>query len=210
MAADRAELGRLRALVHASADRADPADGLRLAVEQVLLQLRDEGAVALVVHPLDVAHHAEERGHAVKALVQRLALKARVHVRPLVVLAGLRVLEVFGRAAELAQGPVPELCVVVLVAGRLLKDLRNLDQPLAAGHLCVKIVLVPGHGLAGEGGHQVGLGSRTLEFHALYLLTGLPVFWSTRQNLCREWKFSREVWYNRTWEIVTAGAQLHT
>ena len=149
---------------------ADPHLLLFPGKDLALLEVGSEGAVALLVLLLDLSHHREEGGQLGKALLLGLSGHPGVHLGPLVVLTACGHLKaghgVGERAA--AQGLEPQLGVLFLVAGGLLKDSGQLLVALFPCDACKEGVLVAGHALTGEGFHQVFLGLGTLEFHILF------------------------------------------
>src|SRR5699024_3614043 len=86
-----------------------------------LLNVLEQGQIALLMELLDGGDALKLLSELLKALLVGGLGKARVHVRPLVVLALGGELQVFGRGADLAavQGLVPKLGVLLLVGGSL-------------------------------------------------------------------------------------------
>ena len=121
---------------------------------------------------LDLGHALEQLGDVVEALFPGGLGEAGVHVGPLVILAGGGVLQVVqGVADAVVEELEPDLGVLLLVVGSLLEDVGDLHVAVLLGLAGVVGVLVPGLGLPGESGHQVGLGLGAFQFwHSWFLL----------------------------------------
>ncbi len=159
MGADGADLGRLLADVDVAAVRALP-DAVAVAREdEPVLQVREQLAIPLLVLLFDGGDALKERGDMVEALFARLLCEFGVHFRPLVILALRGVEQVVRRRADaVVQQLEPDLRVLLLVVGGLLKERRDLHVALFFGLRGVVAVLVARLRFAGEGCHQVGFG----------------------------------------------------
>ena len=111
---------------------------------QPVLHVVEQGKIALFVLALDLADLFKQEGDVVEPLFPRLLGEARVHIRPFVVLAGSRVGKVFLRRGDVAavQQLEPDLGVLLLVVGRLLKQRRDLHEAVLFGLARVVGVLV--------------------------------------------------------------------
>ena len=114
---------------------------------------------------LDGAHHLEQGGDAVEALLTSGLGHLLVHGGPLLVLAGGGRPQVFGGGADAAQLLEPHLGVLLLIVGGLLEDGGDLLIAVLLGLAGEVGVLVAGLALAGESGPQIGFGLASLEFH---------------------------------------------
>ena len=134
MLANRAYLGRLRANHDVAAIAAFPNLHFALFKHALGLYIRQERAIALFVFLFNGRHAAELLGQIVEALFIGFAGHARVHVRPLGILALGRVQKVFRRVAQLAQVLEPQLGVLLLILRRLQEQRGNLLKALFLGH----------------------------------------------------------------------------
>ena len=93
---------------------------------------------------LDFGYPLEQGGDVEEALLPGLLGHGGVHVGPLEVLAGGGGFQVLGGGADAAQQLKPDLGVLLLIGGGLLKELSNLDVALLLGLGGEVGVLVPG------------------------------------------------------------------
>ena len=126
MLADRALCRCLRALADIAAVQALPDDLLIAAEDLALLHIREEDLIALVMLLLDLANCVEETGNLIEALFACHTGKLRIHARPLAMLAGSGIGKVFLRVADTMYELEPDLGMCLLVARRLVKDVRDL------------------------------------------------------------------------------------
>ena len=75
---------------------------------------------------LDLANCVEETGNLIEALFARHTGKLGVHARPLAMLAGSGIGKIFLRVADTVHELEPDLGMCLLVARRLVKDVRDL------------------------------------------------------------------------------------
>ena len=122
---------------------------------------------------LDLADALKEKGQALETLFLGGLGHLTVHLGPFLVLAGGGGLQISGRIAQPAQLLEPELGMLLLIAGGLFKDGRDLLKALFLG-LAGKVgVLVAGHALSGKRLPQIGLSLTALQFHVPVLPFGL-------------------------------------
>ena len=170
MGAHRAHLGGLLAHVDVAAVAALP-DHVAIAGEHnAALHIGQQLPVALLMLLLDLGHFLEQEGDVVKALLLGLLGHGGVHIGPLIVLALGGSLQVLSGGADAVQQLEPNLSVLLLVGGSLLKNLGDLDIAVLLG-LGGKVgVLVAGLGLAGKCGPQIGFGLASLQFRQNFVL----------------------------------------
>ena len=163
MSADGAHLGGLLAHHDVATVGALP-DHIAVAGEdQTTLDVGDQLAIALLVLLLDLGDLLKQESDLLEALLVSVLGHLIVHIGPLVVLALGSGVQVLHGVANAAQQLEPDLGMLLLVVGGLLKDLGDLDIAVLLG-LGSKIgVLVAGLRLAGKSGPQVGLGLSTLQ-----------------------------------------------
>ena len=120
---------------------------------------------------LDLCHHGEQGCDLVEALFLGLLGHAGVHLGPLVVLTAcchVQTSQGIGDRAA-AQQLEPDLCVLLLIAGGLLKDRGQLLVAFLFGHAGKESVLIACLALTGKCFHQVFLGFGALQFHGALL-----------------------------------------
>ena len=167
MLADGADCGSLLADVDVSAVAAFPHGDLVLLEDHTGLDVLQEVEVPLLVGLLDSADGLEESGDLGESLLPGGLGELLVHGGVLVVLSGGGVLQVLDGLGNLVvvEGLEPQLGVLLLVLGGLEEDVGDLLVSLFLGLGGVVGVLVPGHGLASEGGLQVCFCFGSFEFH---------------------------------------------
>ena len=133
----------------------------------VVFQVFGQRTVALLVLLLDLCHHGEQCCDLREALFFGLLSHAGVHLGPLVVLTAcchVQTSQGIGDRAA-AQQLEPDLCVLLLIAGGLLKDRGQLLVAFFFCHAGKEGVLVACLALACKRFHQIFLGFGTLQFH---------------------------------------------
>jgi len=167
MAAHRADLRGVLADMDMAAVGAFPDHDGAFFEDFAVLDVLQKLEIALLVGLFDRGDALEFGGDLKEALFPRLFGKGRVHLVPLVMLAGGGGEKVLGRGFDLPahQIFVPEFGVLLLVAGRLLKDVRDLVEALFSRFAAEIGVLVSGLGFARERGHEIFLGFAAFEFH---------------------------------------------
>ena len=165
MGADGAHAGGFLAHMDVTAVAALP-DVLVAALEDhAVFQVLQQGAVALLVLLLDLAHALEQEGQLGKALLPGGLGHLLIHGGPFLILALGGGEQVGGGVANAAQLLEPDLGMLLLVSGGLLEESGDLLKALLLGLGGKIVVLVAGHGLASKGFPQIGLGLATLQFH---------------------------------------------
>ena len=155
--ADGAHLGGLGAHHDVAADTALP-HGLAALFKYLLHpHVVQQLAVTLLMALFDGAHHAEPVGQVMEAFFVRVPGHPLIHIRPLIVLALGGGKQILGRGADVAQLLEPDPGMLLLVAGSLQEQLRQLLIALLLGHQREEGVLVPGLALSREGLLQVFL-----------------------------------------------------
>ena len=112
---------------------------------------------------LDLGDLLKQVGDLLEALLVSILGHLIVHIGPLVVLALGSGVQVLHGAANTAQQLEPDLGMLLLVVGSLLKDLGDLDIAVLLGLGSKIAVLVAGLRFTGESGPQVGLGLSALQ-----------------------------------------------
>jgi hypothetical protein len=130
--------------------RAVPVDLGSLAEDGARLEVLEGLAEAGLVVLLDVGQLGEEAGDRDEPLLLGLLRHPDVHVGPLHVLARDARLEIRVRGGEQVEELEHPLGVLLLLLGRRLEDLRDLEEPRLAGLAREESVLVAGHRLARE------------------------------------------------------------
>ena len=177
MCADRALHRSRLADIGVTAVAADPHLLLLPGKDFAILEVGGQLTVALFVLFLDLAHHGEQGSQLVETLFLGLFGHAGVHVGPFVMLAARGQLQAGHHIRHLAavQGLEPELCVLFLVSGGLLKDGGQLLIACLFGHRGKERVLAAGHALACKCFHQVFLGLAAFQFHGTLLCSGISI-----------------------------------
>ena len=148
---------------------------------QAALHIGQQLAVALLVLLLDLGHFLKQEGDVVEALLLGLLGHGGIHVGPLVVLALSSGLQVLSSGADATQQLEPDLGVLFLVGGGLLKDLGDLHIAVLLGLGGEVGVLIAGLGLSGKGGPQVLFGLAALQFrHRKFLPKSMYCYFLTR------------------------------
>ena len=150
---------------------ADPHDLVVALEDDVLFQVGQQLAIALLVALLHLCNQAHDGCNLREALFLGHFGKLLVHFRPLIVLALCGVFQIGGgigngSAMEILE---PDLGVFLLVVGGLLENRGDLLKAVLLGLGCIVGVLVSCLRLSGKGCHQVGFGSASFQFHDLYL-----------------------------------------
>ena len=102
-------------------------DGLARLLKHLLhLHVGEQSAIAVLMRLLDLCNGAELISQLREALFLCFLGKGGIHIGPFVVLALGGGKQVVRGVAKLAQRLEPELCVLLLVVGGLLEDLRDL------------------------------------------------------------------------------------
>ena len=167
MGADGAYGGRVGADVDVAAVAADPDLVANAGEDLGLLNILQEGEIALLMQLLDGGDALELLGQGLEALLARGLGEAGVHVGPLVVLTLGGELEVLGRGADLAAVKllIPELGVLLLIGGGLREDGGELLIAVLLGLRGVVFILDAGLALSGKGGLEICPGLASFEFH---------------------------------------------
>ena len=90
---------------------------------------------------LDLADCIEETGDLIESLFARHTGKLGIHARPLVMLAGSGIGKIFLRVADTVYELEPDLGMRLLIARRLIKDVRDLLIAILLGLRSVVEVL---------------------------------------------------------------------
>ena len=114
-------------------------------------------------------HGAGTYGDLVEALFLSFLGHGGVHIGPLVVLTLSSSLQILRGAADASQKFKPDLSMLLLVGGSLLKDLRDLHIAILLGFGGKIGVLVAGLGLPSKSGPQIGFSLASLQFRHLYV-----------------------------------------
>ena len=142
--------------------------GLLALFEHLLhLDVLQQGAIALLVGPLDGSHAPELLGQLMEALFVGLLGEAVVHIRPLVVLTGSGGSQILRGGPDSLQSLEPQLGVLLLVVGGGLENGCDLLVALLLRHGGEIVVFAAGLGLAGKGVAQVLFGLAALQFHSI-------------------------------------------
>ena len=106
----------------------------------------------------DGPYALKQPGDFVKTLLPGLLRHGGVHVRPFVIFAVGRVLQIDlgGRHLAAVQQLEPQLGVLLLVGGGFLENLRDLHIAILAGLGRIVGVLIPRLTFSGKGRHQIG------------------------------------------------------
>ena len=94
---------------------------------QSALHIGQQLAVALLVLLFDLGDLLKQEGDVVEALLPGLLGHGGIHIRPLIVLALGGGLQILRRGPDAVQQLEPDLGVLLLIGGGLLKDLGDLD-----------------------------------------------------------------------------------
>ena len=133
--------------------------------DHTLLQVLQKGQVALLMLLLDLADAVKQESQLLKALLAGGFGHLLIHLGPLFVLTRRRSLQVGSGIADAAQLLEPQLGMLLLIAGGLLKDGRDLLEALFLG-LAGKIsILIAGHALSRKRLPQIGLRLASLQLH---------------------------------------------
>ena len=175
MAADGALEGRVLANDDMSAVAAFPDAEVVANIDDAALNVFEEFQVAFLVSLLNLGDAIKPKGNLVEAFGFGRLREAFVHLGPFVVFAFGRGLQVVERGADVTTGLQvfePQLGVLFLILGGLLKDGRDLLVALFPGLARPIRVFVAGLAFPGESGLKILLGLRSFEFHMFgFLLT---------------------------------------
>jgi hypothetical protein len=172
MIADRADLRSLGADMNMSAVAAHPDLLAVLGEYLALLKIFEKLKIALFVGLLYGGYHAEFNCDLLEALGLGYVGKSGVHGGPLIIFAGGCGCQIFfGVVYAAVDVLIPHLGVFFFVSGGLVKNGCDLLKTVFARLTCVPVVLVAGHGFAGQSRAEIVVGLRSLEFcHNNYLL----------------------------------------
>ena len=172
MCAYRAYFGGLLANNDVAAVRALP-DAVAVAGEdQIAFHIGEQLEVTSFMLLLNRTDLFKEECNVLEALFVRFLGKGRVHIRPLVIFAGCRCLEVFRRAADTFQQFEPNFCVFLFVIRRLLEYLGDLHIAIFLGFGGVVSILIACHRFARKCGLEVCFRLASLQIcHNHILLT---------------------------------------
>ena len=138
---------------------------------QAPLHVGQQLAVTLLMLLLDLGNFGEQECDVVKALLLGLLGHGGVHIGPLVVLALSSGGQVLRSGTDPAQQLEPDLSMLLLIGGGLLKDLGDLDKTVLLRFGGKIGVLVAGLGLPSKGCPQVLFCLASLQFrHDDFLL----------------------------------------
>ena len=165
MGTDGADLRSGFAEVDVAAVAALPDILVTALKDHTLLQVLQKGQVALLMLLLDLADAVKQESQLLKALLAGGFGHLLIHLGPLFVLTRRRSLQVGSGIADAAQLFEPQLGMLLLIAGGLLKDGRDLLEALFLG-LAGKIsILIAGHALSRKRLPQIGLRLASLQLH---------------------------------------------
>ena len=116
---------------------------------------------------LDIAHHLKQRRDLIETLGLCFFCKALVHIRPLIVLAGCTVKQVFHGAGDFAAVKLlkPDLGMFLLIVRRHLEDICNLLIAVLFRLGSVVSVFIARLRFTCERCHQVRLCLAAFKFH---------------------------------------------
>lgn len=157
MLAYRTNLRSLLAYDNVAAVRALPNHVLVAGEHETALHVFKEFPVSLLVGLLDGAYLLEQEGDVIEAFLLRCLGETRIHICPLVVLAGCSVRQVYGRFRDFpaVKELEPYLRMLFLILSRLLEQLAYLHIAVLDGLRCIIEVLGMRLGFPGESRHEV-------------------------------------------------------
>ena len=141
MGADGTDLRRLRRFADVAAVAALPDDLLVLLEDLLILDVREQNAIALLVLLLDLCDGLEEIRDLREALFPCDLGKLGIHRRPFLVLAVSGRLKVLRRRADARDELEPDLRMLLLVARSLREKRRNLLEAVLLRTRCIVAVL---------------------------------------------------------------------
>ena len=150
--ADRADLGRLGALMNMPAVETDPGRLLGLFEHGLPFDVGKEGIIPFHMLLFDFRNQLKQDRNIIESFFPGLLRKIGIHLLPLVLLPGRCILEVFGGGRHLAvvENPEPDFRMFLFIVCGLIEDVANLLVTVLPRFRCEIGVLVARLRFAGK------------------------------------------------------------